>query len=148
MNFADLGVSEQNKFCFYRLRQQLLFELQYLYVYMPVCCTLLFVLQEKLMLTTSHPYTQPFPTETAVPTAAVPRGVTAVAWAPLWLGLTPGRARQLSRSLIGSLTSGRPFRSPRGGHRALLALLHLGARARYRAVTACCWRGDVSARGG
>lgn len=79
MNFADLGVSEQNKFCFYRLRQQLLFELQYLYVYMPVCCTLLFVLQEKLMLTTSHPYTQPFPTETAVPTAAVPRGVTAVA---------------------------------------------------------------------
>lgn len=78
MNFADLGDSEQNKFCFSRLRQQLLYELQYPYAYMPAFCTLLFVVQNKVNALPSL-HTQPFPTETAVPMVAVPRGLTAVA---------------------------------------------------------------------
>lgn len=77
MNFADLGDSEWNKFCFSRLRQQLLYELC---TCMCICLHFaLSCLSCRTMLTPSCPYTHSLSPQTAVPMAAVPRGLTAVA---------------------------------------------------------------------
>lgn len=79
MNFADLGVSEQNKFCFSRLEQQLPKELQYPYLYAPLCCTLCFIKKKNCKdLQSLHKW--PSLTETAPAAAEVPACSSRVYW--------------------------------------------------------------------
>lgn len=137
MNFADLGDSEWNKFCFSRLRQQLLYELC---TCMRICLHFaLSCLSCRTLLTPSCPYTH-----SLSPHRQPCRWRQCLAGSQLWRGSSlavpqpsacPTSAtfphRELDFEECPRITEGRPQSAP-----GLLVW------PRYCVVTACCWRGE------